>query len=137
MKPWNAKKQWRPDMPAETLLRFGESLGLSGLAFNDQGVCALEIERLGQLRFERLGEMIYLCLARAFPDHDQDMAERALKTLARISPPVGVRPGLFGENTLILAVRLAPGEFTLTNIDSRLELLGEIMEEIAGISSGL
>jgi type III secretion system chaperone SycN len=129
MKPSNAKRE--PDMPTETLRRFGESLGLPGLAFNGQGVCVLDIERLGQLRFERLGEMVFLCLVRAFPPHDREAAERILKTLARIRP-VGVRPGLYGENTLLLAVRFTAGEFTLTNLDRSLELLGEILEETAG-----
>ena len=115
-------------MYAETLRRFGDSLGIPGLAFSDKGVCVLEIERLGQLRFERLGEMICLCLARAFPAHDEDMPERVLKILAR-PRLVGVRAGLYDENTLVLAVRFTDGDFTLANLDSRLELLKEIMEE--------
>ena len=121
-------------MPEEVLRRFGDSLGLNGLSFSAQGVCVLEIERLGQLRFERLGEIVFLCLARIFPAHDRDVAERALKTLAR-TRPVGVRLGLYDENTLLLAVRFTAGEFTLANLDSRLELLGEIMEETAGASN--
>ena len=115
-------------MSAETLRRFGDSLGLPGLAFSGKGICVLEIEQLGQLRFERLGEMICLGLARAFPAHDEDMPERVLKILAR-PRPVGVRAGLYDENTLFLAVRFTDGDFTLANLDRGLELLREIMEE--------
>gem|GEM_PF-3344809 len=117
-------------MSEEILRRFGESLGLPGLAFSPRGVCVLEIEQLGQLRFERLGEAIYLCLARPFPPHDEDLPERVLKILARPGP-AEVRPGLYGENTLILAVRFTSGDFTLAGLEGRLDFLREIMEETA------
>ena len=115
----------------ETLRRFGESLGLAALDFSAQNVSALDIESLGTLRFERIADQVFLSLAREFPNHDLDVAERALGCVGLDKGrPFSVRPALHEENTLLLTIRLSEKEFTLPNLERCISLLGEIMNTV-------
>ncbi len=116
---------------ADTLRRFGSSLGLTNFRFNEHNIGALRIEKLGNLRFERFGNRVFCCLSRAFPPHDTDLAERALKAVApHKGHPFSVRPGLCEENTLVLAVCLDEADFVLPNLERCITLLGEIMDSL-------
>ena len=119
------------DAMRETLRRFGDSLGLAALDFNPRNVSALDIERLGTLRFERIADQVFLSLAREFPPHDLDMGERALNAVGLDKGhPFSVQPALYGENTLLLAIRLNENEFTLPNIERCIALLAEVMDTV-------
>ena len=119
------------DAIRETLRRFGDSLGLAALDFNAQNVSALDIESLGTLSFERIADQVFLCLAREFPMHDLDLAERALGAVGLDKGhPFSVRPALHGENALLLTIRLNEKEFTLPNLERCIALLAEIMNTV-------
>ena len=119
------------DAIRETLRHFGDSLGLAALDFNAQNVSALDIENLGTLRFERIADQVFLCLAREFPSHDHNLAERALVGVGLDKGhPFSVRPALYGENALLLTARLNEKEFTLSNLERCISLLGKIMDTV-------
>ncbi|MBB5037715.1 CesT family type III secretion system chaperone [Prosthecobacter dejongeii] len=112
---------------AETLADFGKSIGLENLTFRDNGTVLLDMEKLGSLAIEWIGdrqETVSLSLIRRIEVPDERACKRLLESCHYRSPaPFPTRLGLAGAGELFFAVRLEAREFTLPGIHQALEWL--------------
>ena len=111
----------------ETLAEFGRSIGMEGLALRENGALHLDLQAIGALAFELVGERredVSLSLTRRIEPPDERSCLRLLELCHYRAPaPLPVRVGLTGGGELVFAVRMDSYSFTLPNLHQALEWL--------------
>jgi type III secretion system chaperone SycN len=115
----------------EILAELGRSLGMHGLAWSENRVVALEIERRGTLFLEDAGDVLLVYLARGI-DIGADKAGILRNALRLCHYREGllyqVQAGLRGDATLVFLVRLPASQIGLAEIESVLDLLTRLQD---------
>lgn len=122
-------------MLEQELDEFGKRMGLPGLAFNRNGLTALDVERMGRLHLEknaRAGvEELLIYLARPCPSHDREVTERALERCHyRHADPFPLSASRH-NNQLILLTRLPERDTTAAAMEKAVLFLADAMRAIA------
>ena len=117
----------------ETLAEFGRSIGMEGLALRDNGALLLDMQQLGTLAVELIGdrhEDVSLSLIRRIEPPDESACGRLLELCHYRAPaPFPVRVGLTGSGQLVFAVRMDGYLFTLPNIHQALDWLTSLHDQ--------
>lgn len=113
---------------------FGRRMGLPGLAFNGNGLAALDVSRVGRLHFEKCSSAgepeLLLYLARESPPHDRGLPERALAECHHGRPrPYPLTAGMAGDR-LILLTRLPERQATAAEMEKAALFLKERMDHL-------
>ncbi len=115
--------------------QFGRSIGMQGLRLRDDGALRLDMQQLGSLAFELVGEHrddVAVSLTRRVEMTDDSATERILELCHYRAPaPFPVRAGLTQAGHLIFAVRLETSEFTLPGLHQALDLLTRLHDQSA------
>lgn len=118
---------------ADTLAEFGRSIGMSDLALREDGTLVLDMERLGTLAFELIGEnreAVSLSLMRRIEPPDAAACSRLLELCHYRNPaPFPVRAGLAREGELLFAIRMDAYQFTLPNVHQALDWLTGLQDQ--------
>ena len=115
----------------QTITEFGHSLGLNGLAPNEQGVVSLTFESIGTLFIERVEETALIYLARDLDFPDASTYARALTLCHWTQNRVyAASPALRHEKQLLFSVRLPAADFTLPAFQRVLESLDRLHTEV-------
>ena len=111
----------------ETIAEFGRSMGMKGLALRERGSLLLDMQALGRLSIELIGERredVSLGVIRHVEMPDERAAMRLLEFCHYRAPaPFPVRVGLTGRGDLVFAVRMDSYQFSLPNIHQALNWL--------------
>jgi type III secretion system chaperone SycN len=107
--------------------QFGRSIGIEDLALRENGSVVLDMQQMGKLSFELIGERreeISVSLTRRV-DFDDSRAPAKLMELChyRNAPPFAVRAGLTSAGDLTFAVGMESSDFTLPNLNTAIETL--------------
>ena len=111
----------------DTLADFGRSMGIENLALRDNGTLSLNMEQLGTLAIELIGERredVSISLMRRIETPDSQACQRLLESCHYRNPaPFPVRVGLTSQGELLFAIRMDTRQFTLPSIHQALEWL--------------
>lgn len=116
----------------DLLTRFGESMGMEGLRFDENNLCEFEFERLGVLQLEKGEDHMTVALSQTYDRFKPDMARKALAqshfdTIFRHP----VRTGLSKDERLIFFVRLDQSQADLSILEQVLDELSERFRQLA------
>lgn len=119
---------------ADTAVRdFGLSMGMSKLAFNDNGVVRLKFERAGALSIERTPRGALLQLARPLDRHREGVLERALELC---HPDTGERlradAGVARDGSLVFSLRLDERVLDRSTLEDAFEYLCRLHDRAVG-----
>jgi len=118
----------------DTIAGFGRSLGMDDLTLPDQGGLVLEIDRVGTLAIELIGERredVSLSLSQQIETPDEHACRRVLELCHYRNPaPWPVHSGLTSRGNLFFAVRLDTSEFTLANVHQVLDWLDGLHQQL-------
>ena len=120
---------------AEVLEEFAHSLGIEGMVWPTSGAVRLEFEKRGVLWLESIDDALMVCLVRELgpgDDRSQILSQALAACHYRQGLPYIVQPGLRGESSLTLSVRLDSPEITLPTLEQVLELLTELLDSVRG-----
>jgi len=111
----------------DIITQFGRSLGMEDLALRDGGTVVLDMQQMGTLAFELIGERredISVSLTRRV-DFDDSRVPAKLMELChyRNAPLFPIRAALTRAGDLTFAVGMEAGEFTLPNLNTAVEAL--------------
>ena len=110
-----------------TLEEFGQSIGMPGLRFNDQGVVMLTFERMGTLFLERHEEQILMYMVRKAEHAPLAVFRRALGLCHyQENQPFELHVGLRREDDLVFLVKIPEQEFILPTVERALQFLDYI-----------
>jgi len=111
----------------DVINEFGRSMGMEDLRLRDDGCLVLDMQRLGTLSVELVGERreeVALSLYRRIESPTAGACGRALELCHYRSPaPWPVRSGLSGHGDLMFAVLFETADFTLPNLNQALDWL--------------
>ena len=111
---------------------FGNSLGISGLAFNEAGVVRLAFETSGTLSIERTDDAVLIFLARRLDRNRDGVLERALDLCHfRHAEKLRPRVGLGRDDELVFWVRLHERDVDLASMEEALTLLSQMHDQTA------
>ncbi|MES2596723.1 MAG: hypothetical protein V4662_15380 [Verrucomicrobiota bacterium] len=117
----------------ETLAEFGRSIGMEGLALRDNNALMLDMQRLGTLAVELIGERrddVSLSLIRQIETPDESACARLLELCHYRAPaPFPVRVGWTRSGQLLFAVRMDGYLFTLPNMHQALDWLTSLHDQ--------
>lgn len=117
----------------ETIREFGHSIGMEDLRLRDEGTLVLDMERLGSLAFDLVGERredVAVSLSRRIEPPDDRACANILDLCHYRSPARWpVRAGLTGRGDLVYAVRMDTSEFTLPNLHQALDWLDGLHQQ--------
>lgn len=118
---------------ADTLAEFGRSLGMEGLALREDGSLSLDMEKLGVLAIDLIGERreeVSLSLMRRIETPDAAACTQLLELCHYRNPsPFPVRAGLARSGELFFAVRMDAWQFTLPNIHQAFDWLTGLQDQ--------
>ena len=123
----------------ETVGEFGRYIGIEDLALSDEGAVALEIERIGRLGVEMVGEQDDRVAVTLSREYRAPFGEEALRYALeschyRNARPHPVHPALASEGKLMFAVCLDSSELTaqqMHEIVDELDRMHESMTQVA------
>ena len=118
---------------SDTVAEFGHSMGMSDLVLREDGTLVLDMERLGVLAIELIGESrenISLSLMRRIEPPDSAACTRLLELCHYRNPaPFPTRAGLAREGELFFAIRMDAYQFTLPNVHQALDWLTGLQDQ--------
>jgi type III secretion system chaperone SycN len=116
-----------------TLKEFGNDININNLEFNQDGVICLEFGDETSFYIEKGDDFFILYLAVKIPINKSISLSKALSmTHYKYNRKWQINAGLRDDDTIVFIVRIAPDEFTLPNIESILEMLNNINDEMYG-----
>ena len=119
--------------------QFGRSIGIEGLQLRDNGTLVLDMQRLGKLAFELVGERredISMSLTHRVELSDERACSRILELCHYREPaPFPTHAGLTRKGDLIFAVGMEASEFTLPNLHEALDWLISLQERSESFAS--
>jgi type III secretion system chaperone SycN len=112
---------------------FGQTMGMPGLAFNQNGVVRLKFERNGALSIERTARGALLQLARPADRLSYGALERALG-LCHFEAVDRLRPdaGLSRDGSLVFSVRLDERSLDVPALEQAFSFLCRLHDRAAG-----
>ncbi len=117
----------------DTISEFGRSIGMEGLKLRDDGALVLDMQKLGSLGMELIGdrrEDVALSLSRRIERPDETACARVLELCHYRTPaPWPVRAGLTGAGQLIFAIKLDISDFTVSNLHKALDWLDGLHQQ--------
>ena len=117
----------------EAVAEFGRSIGMERLALRDNGSLLLDMQALGRLAIELIGEQredVSLSLIRQVQTPDEKGCERVLELCHYRAPaPFPVRAGLTSQGQLVFAVRMDTSQFTVPNIHQALQWITSLQDQ--------
>lgn len=117
----------------ETIAEFGRSIGMEDLALREDGSLVLDMQQLGSLAIELIGERredLSLSLSRRIQPPDENACVRILELCHYRSPAAWpVRAGFNGAGDLLFAVKMGTFDFTLTNLHQALDWLDGLHQQ--------
>ncbi len=122
----------------DTIREFGRSIGIEDLALRDDGALVLDMQQLGTLAIEWIGERreeVSLSLSRRITPPDEAACGRLLEICHYREPSAWpVRAGLSGAGELIFAIRMETSDFTLSALHQALDRLDEMHQQSAAFT---
>lgn len=114
-------------MMQQTLLEFGNSIGLKNLDFNQNKVICLDFNDKGILYLEENGQSLLIYLIKEISEKAFSIYKKSL-TLSHFRekldiPTYRINSGLFEENKLAFIINLPHEEISLPNIDKTIKYL--------------
>ena len=119
----------------QTVADFGRSMGMDGLAFDENGLVCLEIERTGTLYLEyrQQEQQILVYLARTMDSLQDQWLEQALaRCHYQYNHQRPVYCGLKGDNVLFFLVKFTENTFVVNELSDALDLLVQQHEAVSG-----
>lgn len=117
----------------DTLREFGHSIGMEDLRLRDDGTLVLDMERLGSLAFDLIGERredVSVSLSRRIEPPDERACTNILDLCHYRSPARWpVRAGLTARGELVYGIRMDTSEFTLPNLHQALDWLDGLHQQ--------
>jgi len=124
-------------MIQETLKSFGQSIGIKNLEFNQEHVIQLEMENTGSLYFEEDADDLLIYFIRPLPEQSSQIYKKALSICHLREkydiPNIKLNAGIFGDDKLVLLIRLAHADITLPTIDRCIKLLLKLHKNVEGL----
>lgn len=115
----------------DTLRTFGESIQMSDLDFNHNGVVCLNIEKMGTLYLEKGNETVRIYLSREKPEFESGYPARALQAVHyRENLPFPVTAAMRNDNTLVFIAVIPESDFSPPNLDRILEILTQLHDRV-------
>ncbi|NVJ92114.1 MAG: CesT family type III secretion system chaperone [Methylocystaceae bacterium] len=116
----------------DLLARFGESLGMQDLCFDERDRCEFEFERLGHLQLEKKEDHLSVALSQTYDRFNPSMASKALaqshfNSIFRYP----VRAGLSKDERLVFFVQLDQSQADLSILEQVLDELSERFRQLA------
>ncbi len=116
----------------QTVSEFGQTLGMSDLAFDNNGLIQLAFERSGTLFLERADNEVLAYLVRQVPSTSTAVFRRALSSCHyEHQHPVVIQAGLRGDSELTFLARIPESDFQLPLLERVFQLLDELHNKIA------
>lgn len=116
----------------QTVAEFGQTLGMSDLAFDNNGLIQLAFERSGTLFLEKADNEVLAYLVRQVPNADAGVYRRALSSCHYDRQhPVTIQAGLRGDSELTFLARIPEPDFQLPLLERVFQLLDELHNKIA------
>jgi type III secretion system chaperone SycN len=124
----------------ETVGEFGRLIGVEDLVLSERGSITLEIERIGRLNIEIVGQRddrVAVSLSRQYREPSPEDASRlALENCHyRASRPFPVHAALAGGGYLAFAICLDTGDLTVQNIYHMLDELDRLHQSMGRLAS--
>jgi type III secretion system chaperone SycN len=119
------------------LAEFGRSIGISGLAFNENQAVHLKLERDGHLYFEHAPEakVVTVALARTIQAPKAELWQEALALCHREQRhPIPVNAGLAPGERLAFFVRFGDEEISLPGVESAIQLLTRLHQRVTPLA---
>lgn len=117
----------------DTLSEFGLSIGMEGLALRENDSLMLDMQKLGTLAVELIGERredVSVSLIRQIEMPDDSACASLLELCHYQAPaPFPVRVGLTHSGQLVFAARMDTYLFTLPNIHQALDWLNSLHDQ--------
>lgn len=117
----------------ETLADFGRSIGMEGLALREGERLTLDLQRVGVLNVELVGERkedVAVSLVRRIEPPDETACLRLLEFGHYRTPaPFPVRTGLTRAGQLILSVKMDSYQFTLPSMHQAIDTLAAMHDQ--------
>jgi type III secretion system chaperone SycN len=110
----------------QTVADFGRSMGMDGLAFDENGLVCLDIERTGTLYLEyrQQEQQVLVYLARTMDSLQEQWLEQALaRCHYQYNHPMDISCGLKGDNILFFLVTFTENAFIVNSLHRALDLL--------------
>ena len=117
----------------DVVLDFGRTLGMPGLAFNQNGVVRLRFEKAGVLSVGKTPRGALLQLVRPLDRFKDGVMERALdlchpEKVDRLRPDAGMTK----DGELVFSVRIDEKAIDLASITNAFDLLSRLHDRAAG-----
>ena len=117
----------------EVIREFGRSIGMEVLALREDGALVLDMQRLGTLAIELIGERredLSLSLSRRITPPDEAACSRLLEMCHyRSAFTWPVRAGLTSSGDLLFAIRIETADLTLPNLHQSLDWLDGLHQQ--------
>lgn len=117
----------------DTLSEFGLSIGMEGLALRENNSLMLDMQKLGTLAVEMIGERqenVSVSLIRQIDMPDESACARLLELCHYRAPaPFPVRAGLTQSGQLVFAIMMDTYLFNLPNIHQALDWLTSLHDQ--------
>lgn len=121
----------------DAVAEFGRSIGMERLALRENGSLVLDMQALGRLAIELIGERredVSLSLIRQVQTPDDKACERLLELCHYRAPaPFPVRAGLTNQGQLMFAVRMDVSQFTVPNIHQALQWITGLHDQSSSL----
>jgi type III secretion system chaperone SycN len=115
----------------DTISEFGRSMGLTNLAFDQEGLICLDFESLGTLFLEKADEYMLIYLAREVPPHETGILGRALALCHfRHNLPFAVNTAFGADDRLFFLVRLVENDVSLPILEKSIDLLSQLHSRV-------
>lgn len=119
------------------IAEFGRRMGMSDFSLSEEGLAALDVERLGRLYLERGPDQperydrdLLVYLTRPVPDYDAKAPHRVLERCHyRYADPLPLSGGVH-SGRIVLLTRFPERETTAAGIERAVRFLAAIMDEV-------
>lgn len=115
----------------QTIEEFGRSMGIDGMAFNDDKVVHLEVEGVGDLYLEDEASYLLLYIVKEVDSPSLKLYKKAF-TLChyRQKNPFSVQVGLHEDNKLTFLVKLPHEGINESNLEKAIEFLNKLHNQV-------
>ncbi|MEW4561556.1 CesT family type III secretion system chaperone [Bremerella sp. JC770] len=119
------------DCITDEIHELGLQLGFDSLAFDSRGSLQLAIENTGILGFERQDQAVLIYLMRYVGHPDKELLQRALEICHYDHTSLDwCQASLIRDHQLTFATKLSRSEFRVATIESSLDKLSELHDQV-------
>ncbi len=115
------------DWVEDTVNSFGRNMGIENLAFNENNLVCLDIEKMGTLYIEVLEEKVLVYLSREIPLHQEIDLKKAM-ALCHYNEkhPVVVNPCMKDDRQMIFLASIPAADFALPLLENTVNHLDKL-----------